>query len=329
MASEETESVVESCSDTRSERGSEDRVSETESVNIECVDSQKSANKFRSDVWDYFEKNASGKKVQCRLCKNDYAYLGTTSNLRDHLNRYHKDKYKQNDARESGDKQQTSLNIFVNCHKCPTARAKRITELLALMIARDLRPAAIIEAEGFKRVLSFLEPGYVIPSSVHLMDVVRRKYTIAKEKLRKILAENNTKHSLTTDIWTSFANDAYISLTTHFIDDCWQMKSYTLTTYSFPEQHTGDNIVEKLKEVVREYDIDDSSIFAIVHDQGSNFQWAGRLLENDKQWKSVNCAAHCLQLCIIEGFDINTIAQTLTAAKMLVKHHSARATEEL
>ena len=112
------------------------------------------------------------------------------------------------------------------------------------MIARDLRPAAIVEGEGFERLLSFLEPGYVLPSSVHLMDVVRWKYTMAKEKLKRILADNKTKYSLTTDIWTSFANDAYISLTTHFIDDCWQMRSYTLATYSFPEQHTGDNIVE-------------------------------------------------------------------------------------
>ena len=208
---------------------------------------------------------------------------------------------------------------------------KRITKLLALVIARDLQPATIIEGEGFKQVLSFLEPGYVIPSSVHLMDVVRWKYTVAKERLKKILAENNTKHSLITVIWTSFANDTYISLTTHFIDDCWQMKSYTLAMYSFPEQHTGDNIVEKLKEVVSEYDIDNSSIFTNVHNQGSNFQRAGHLLENNKQWKSVNCAAHCLKLCIIEGFDINIIAQTSTAAKMQVKHfhHSARATEEL
>ena len=39
-------------------------------------------------------------------------------------------------------------------------------------------------------------------------------------------------------------------LTVNFIDDCWEIKSYTLATYLFPEQHTGDNIVEKLKEVV-------------------------------------------------------------------------------
>ena len=86
-----------------------------------------------------------------------------------------------------------------------------------------------------------------------------------------------------------------------------------------------------MKEVISEYDIDNTSIIAIVHDQGSNFQRAGHLLEDEKQWKSVNCAAHCLQLCVFEGFSINTIAQTLAAAKTLVKHfhHSARATEEL
>ena len=47
MASEETESLIESSSDTRSKRGSEDRVSETESVSVESVNSQKPAKKFR------------------------------------------------------------------------------------------------------------------------------------------------------------------------------------------------------------------------------------------------------------------------------------------
>jgi len=75
--------------------------------------------------------------------------------------------------------------------------------------------------------------------------------------------------------------------------------------------------VDKLKEVVDEYEINDSNILAIVHDQGSNFQCAGHLLEADKQWNSLNCAAHSLQLCIIEGFGINAITQALTAAKSI------------
>ena len=46
--------------------------------------------------------------------------------------------------------------------------------------------------------------------------------------------------------------------------------------------------------------------------------------------KSINCVAHCLQLCVNEGFSIITIAQALAATKTLVKHfhHSALATEE-
>ena len=55
MVSEETESLTESCSDTRSERGSKDRGSETENVSIEIVYSQKPLKKFRLDIWGYFK----------------------------------------------------------------------------------------------------------------------------------------------------------------------------------------------------------------------------------------------------------------------------------
>jgi len=105
------------------------------------------------------------------------------------------------------------------------------------------------------------------------MDVVRQKYTMAKEKLKRILveSENAAQYSLTADIWTSFTNDAYISLTVHFINECWELRSYTPVSYLFPEQHTGNNIVDKLKEVFGEYEINDNNIFATVYDQGSNF----------------------------------------------------------
>ena len=60
--------------------------------------------------------------------------------------RFHKDKYKAKD----GVKQQGTIDTFLNRTKCPAARAKKITELVALMVAKDLRPAAIVEGEGFK-----------------------------------------------------------------------------------------------------------------------------------------------------------------------------------
>ena len=60
MMSEETENLTESCNDTRSERGSEARVSKTKGVSIKSVDSQKPAKNFCSDVWGYFENHTVG-----------------------------------------------------------------------------------------------------------------------------------------------------------------------------------------------------------------------------------------------------------------------------
>ena len=70
---------------------------------------------------------------------------------------------------------------------------------------------------------------------------------------------------------------------------------------------------------------------AVVHNQGSNVQNSGILLEEDVGWESVNCTAHKLQLCINQGLEVNAIARAVAAAKKLVGHfkHSALATQKL
>jgi len=69
-----------------------------------------------------------------------------------------------------------------------------------------------------------------------------------------------------TDILTSHANDAYLSLTTHFVDSSWEMISCILATAPFPEHHTANNIVEKVKQVMEEYDFEINHLLAIVHE---------------------------------------------------------------
>ena len=62
--------------------------------------------------------------------------------------------------RQQAENQPLILDMFVNCHKCPPAHAKRITELVTFMVAKDLRSATIVDGEDLKRLLSFLELGY-------------------------------------------------------------------------------------------------------------------------------------------------------------------------
>ena len=71
--------------------------------------------------------------------------------------------------------------------------------------------------------------------------------------------------SLTTDTWTSVATESYITVTEHHLTDNWDMKSNVLCTRTMPERHTGENIANKLRSIVSEFDLD-GKIDTCVHD---------------------------------------------------------------
>ena len=232
-----------------------------------------SATTSRSDVWKYISKDSSSASATCTLCEKVLAYHGGTSNLRDHLLRSHPREYHHED------KQQSTLDSIVK--KCSDARAKVISELLVDLVALDVRPVRFVEGEGFRRLLRFIEPGYRIPSRKHILQT---KYLKGKQLLKEKLRREVSALALTTDIWTSSANDVYISLTAHYISPDWVLCSCVLETQVFPGHHTGCNISNKLQSIVKSFDIDSGSVIALVHDQGANIQLCGNLLFEELGW---------------------------------------------
>lgn len=110
--------------------------------------------------------------------------------------------------------------------------------------------------------------------------IIHRNHQLGIRLLKeKIQAEANAGLALTTDIWSNWANDAYLSLTAHFITKCWDNVSCLLATSPFPGQHTAVNIVEKIKEILADYGIEINEVVGIVHDQASNMRLTGEMLE--------------------------------------------------
>ena len=80
--------------------------------------------------------------------------------------------------------------------------------------------------------------------------------------------------SLTSGIWTRKANDAYVTVTCHYITPQWKMEMLVLSTQGFQERHTGVNIVASaLVEIATKFNIEEK-IVAVVHDWGSNYECA-------------------------------------------------------
>nr|CAD2176386.1 unnamed protein product [Meloidogyne enterolobii] len=86
------------------------------------------------------------------------------------------------------------------------------------MIATDIMPLRTTEKLGFSRLLSYLAPKYKIKGRTfftekELPEAYNQIYDVVKKEI-----EQQSKVSLTTDIWTTeHATFSIISLTAHFI----------------------------------------------------------------------------------------------------------------
>lgn len=286
-----------------------------------------SASKLRSDVWEHFIKHE--RTAKCKHCAKEFSFCGGTSNLRDHLLRAHERIYQPNKDSEAKTNK-GKIEAFVTKTTCSVTRENKITQLIADFVAQDTRPAAVVEGAGFKRLLNYLEPGYRVPSAVHVVTCLQKRYSQVKSIVQRKLEEVNYI-SLTSDIWTSLSTQSYISSTAHFITDNWELHSCVLQTLYFPESHTGELIADKLKEICVHFSLPLEKVVAVVHDLGSNMRASLRILNGESDWASVECAAHTLQLCVKEGLEIPNIANLLSASRKLVGHfrHSSKATAAL
>ena len=96
--------------------------------------------------------------------------------------------------------------------------------------------------------------------------------------------------ALTTDLWTSHATEAYLTITVHFIDAQWNLISRVLQTCEMPEWHMGVNIASRLENAASEWNITDERIVTVVCDNASNMRVAAK----EVGWEYVSCFGHTL-----------------------------------
>lgn len=282
-----------------------------------------------SDVWKFFTKLDGGKQCKCNLCGKVCAYHGGTTNLREHLVAAHSREY----CPDSKEMQQPKITTMFRPATEPN-RMKKITELLIGMICRDMRPISIANGSGFRDLLNFIEPGYQIPSPPFLKNAIGKMHEEERKRLKVYLQTVVPVLALTTDGWTSCANEAFITITGHFITGDWRLVSVVLQITKMEERHTSENLAEYMvSSLIDDWGLKKESICAIVHDNAANMVKMQELLTTTfgcPSWCSVSCTAHSLQLAINKGLKSAEISDMLGACrKQRHSRHSSTATAEL
>lgn len=79
--------------------------------------------------------------------------------------------------------------------------------------------------------------------------------------------------AIKTDCWTALTAESYVTVTCHFIDEAWHLKSAVLLTKAIPVKHKAENLAEKLNEAVQTWG-QAGRVIACVHNNAKNIMAA-------------------------------------------------------
>ncbi len=191
-------------------------------------------------------------------------------------------------------------------YKRDSTRQKTLDYRVAYMIAKDMRPASIVEGKGFSKLIKELDPRYNLPS--------RRKVTQSllpgmkddsKEKLKRSLQATKWA-ALTTDMWTSRSNTPFMTVTAHYLDENNNLTRKVLGCERFTGRHTSEHIQERLQGMIKDYDME-TKIVAVTSDNANNVVRA--IVDTDLA--NVPCYAHKLNLCAQDCLDKNEALKSI------------------
>jgi hypothetical protein len=262
-----------------------------------------------SAAWRYFgylKSDEQQRNTLCKICRRNVATkTGNTSNLFQHLRQCHPLEHAQlcktgNAPSSSTSKrkpyQQTIMSALSSIapYEKTSKRHKDVTHAITQFLAKGMLPIRTVEREEFKNLMRVIDPRYQLPGRKHFSQTAIPHLNaecrgMVERDLRAV-----AYFATTSDLWSSRTSEPYLSLTAHYIDQDWAMKSKCLQTAYFPEDHTAEAIASGLTESLGSWGLSESKQVCITTDSGANIVKATTL----NNWTRLQCLGHRLHSAV-------------------------------
>ncbi|XP_066214818.1 zinc finger BED domain-containing protein 4 [Saccopteryx leptura] len=213
--------------------------------------------------------------------------------------------------------------------------AKKITSLIAEMIALDLQPYSFVDNVGFNRLLKYLKPQYSLPSpSYFSRTAIPGMYDNVKQIILSHLkeAESGVVH-FTSAIWMSNQTREYLTLTAHWVTfessvrpHCEDYHCSALLDVSQIDCDYSGNSIQKQLECWWEAWVTSTGLQVgiTVTDNPS----IGKTL-NEGEYSSVQCFSHTVNLIVTEAIKSQRMVQNLLSiarkiCERVLRSHKAK-----
>lgn len=293
-------------------------------------------------MWQFFTvSEREARYAVCNTCSIEISRGGTvrksfnTTNLIGHLKNRHEAVYREylqadqkrkteaaKKAAATSSRTQTFIDTaFEKAKQLPSdsAKAKQITNKVMEFIALDDQPFSVVEDVGFRSLMKFMEPRYVLPSRRHFAEVCLPEiHNVVATHIHELLARDIAAISFTTDIWSSDVSPvSMLSLTAQWIDKDFNLIKAVLHSQEFTGTHSASAISEAFEKMFETWKIDKTRVHAVVRDNARNMTKA----MTDSGLASFGCMAHTLQLAIHDGvFSQRSITDVVAICRKIVGH---------
>jgi len=198
-------------------------------------------------------------------------------------------------------------------------KAAEEKQLMCLMefVVGSFLPVSICENVQFRQLIESHNPDAIPCSRENLRGVIVKKAASMRLLAKDFLSGRNV--AITTDCWTSRANEPYISLTAHLIEDDWTLASLDLCCEPFPGTHKAAVIAAKVSELHTKFGIPDANIICCVTDnEPTNNKAADHM---SYEW--IGCIDHLVELTTGIAFDGPGVKDVMAKCRRIVGHFSS------
>ena len=196
----------------------------------------------------------------------------------------------------------TATNPFTLAKRKGLSMEKKLmTEKVVKYIVKDMTPLSTIASKNFRDMLHEFEPRWQAPNRETLIDdLIPSWYEMVKGELLSDLMKV-THVSMTSDGWTSNAQNHYLAFTVHYISEDWVLKSAVLKTKAAFVPQTGVNVAVEI-DVLVQFGIKDK-VRMITVNNAANMTVAAAEANVPK----LGCSAHILNLAAQRAIDTNEV----------------------
>jgi len=196
--------------------------------------------KNRSEAWNYFIQLEPklDKRAQCKYCDILIRYEKGTTTMCNHVLRCPNNPNKEVNKRQ---KVCSSSTIDGNINSLSYGRFDQelFQEELVKMFVEVELPFRFVEHVASIRYPNALQPRFKIPSRYTISRNIVTLWNAKEIYLKDFLSQHCQRICVTTDAWTSPQNQSYMCLTTHFINNDWNLHKRILN-FCQVISHTGE-----------------------------------------------------------------------------------------